>query len=396
MKLAYYVNYINHHRVALADELYILLKDDFVLIATMPYNVKELKGGGDFSSRPYCLMAAETDDAHTLAMKYAREAEICSFGAGAMDYAIERAKNGRKDGVVFETSERWLKRGWVNCISPRLIRWWWTYQTLFKKRGFYKLCSSAFAAEDHYKLNTYKDRCYKWGYFIDVDRNYDIEKAIKEIATAEIVPIMWCSRFLMWKHPEMPIMLAAKLKEKGHKFVIDMYGDEGNAAMHDTVFPRNRLIELIEKYGVKDCVHLRGNLPNNEIIKEMGKHSIFLFTSDKQEGWGVVANESMSNGCALVASDDIGSAPFLVRDGVNGFIFKSCDIDSLTTKVEWLLQHPKQLTDMRRQAFLDMINIWSPKVAAENLLKLSADLKLGKDSSIEIGPCSKALPITYK
>lgn len=390
MKLAYFINYINHHRIALADELYYILHDDFVLIATMPQNVRELKGGADFSSRPYCLMAAENEESHLLAIKYACESEICSFGAGAMEYAIDRAKNGRRDGVVFEASERWLKRGWINCLSPNLIKWWWTYQTIYKKAGFYKLCSSAYAAIDHYRLHTYKNRCYKWGYFTYVDKDFDIEGTIQDRAISGIISFMWCGRFLTWKHPELPIMMAAKLKSEGYRFVLDMYGDEGNAAKHDGVYSRSRLENLIKKMGVEDCVNLCGNHPNDTILEEMRKHQIFLFTSDKNEGWGAVANEAMSNGCALVASDAIGSAPYLIRDGISGCLYKSCDANSLTSKVKWLLAHPKELVNMQRQAFLDMVNIWCPKVAAENLLQLAADLQCGKQTSIEIGPCSKA------
>jgi glycosyltransferase involved in cell wall biosynthesis len=47
---------------------------------------------------------------------------------------------------------------------------------------------------------------------------------------------------------------------------------------------------------------------------------IFLFTSDFNEGWGAVLNESMNSACAVVASHAIGSVPFLLKDGENGFI----------------------------------------------------------------------------
>ena len=60
----------------------------------------------------------------------------------------------------------------------------------------------------------------------------------------------------------------------------------------------------------------------------MRKHEIFLFTSDRNEGWGAVSNESMSNGCILVGSDGIGSIPFLVEDGVSGITFKRANTDS--------------------------------------------------------------------
>lgn len=390
MFLAYYVNYFNHHRIVMAEELYKLLGKDFIFIATMPRDPRQLKGGEDYSCRSYCLQAAENQENHYLAMKYAKEAEVCSFGAGALPYAIERAKHGRKDGISFETGERWLKKGWINILSPRLIKWWWTYQTVFRKRNFYKLCASAFAAADHEKLGTYRNRCYKWGYFTSVNEELPIKTIVKKNAESQVVKVIWCARYLQWKHPELPVLLAHKLKGKGYSFHIDMYGDEGNAAAHDAIYPKEKLKRLISELGVEDCVTLMGNRSNREIIQAMQDCAIFLFTSDQNEGWGAVANEAMSNGCALVAGDKIGSTPYLIRDGINGFMFKNCDVDSLTEKVEYLLNNPLKLQQMQVNAYKDMVTFWSPKVAAKNLLQLIEDLKNGRESSIEYGPCSKA------
>lgn len=394
MRVAYFVNYINHHRISLADELYNILGDEFALIATMPRDEKELKGGIDYSFKPYCLLAAESKEAHMLALKYARESEVCSFGAGSMEYAIQRAKYGRSDGVVFETSERWLKKGWINCLSPNLIKWWIVYQILYKKRGFYKLCSSAYAAADHYKILTYRGRCYKWGYFTHVDDTFNPDVNIMSVAPLETIKIMWCGRFLNWKHPEMPILLAKELKLKGYRFRIDIFGGEIKSNnKFDLTITRQKLENLIIKLGVQDCVSLNASLNNDEILREMKKHRIFLFTSDRNEGWGVVANESMASGCAIVASDQIGSAPYLIRDGVNGFLYENGNLNSLVNKVEWLLTHPNELVQMQKKAFYDILNLWSPKVAAENLLRLVEDLKTGADTSISEGPGSKAIPI---
>ena len=184
--------------------------------------------------------------------------------------------------------------------------------------------------------------------------------------------------------------MAAKLKKKGYKFYIKMYGDEGNAAKYDTIYPRAELLKLIDQLGVQDCVELMGSRPNSEILKAMQESEIFLFTSDKMEGWGAVANESMANGCVLVASDAIGSSPYLIEDGVNGFMFHSQDVDSLTQKVEWLLKHPVERKKMRTAAYTTMRDVWSPRKAAEALLKLIDDLKNGRETSIVTGPCSKA------
>lgn len=154
-----------------------------------------------------------------------------------------------------------------------------------------------------------------------------------------------------------------------------------------------KIKSLVKSLGVDDVVAFKGNMPNDEILKAMRQHDIFLFTSDKNEGWGAVANEAMSNGCAIVASDAIGSIPFLVKDGENGCMFKSRNLDSLCEKVEYLLDNENERQRIATNAYHTMRDIWSPRNAAMSFLRLVDDLKSGKDSSIEEGPCSKAHPI---
>lgn len=382
MTLTFYSNFLNHHQVLIADELYKLLGEDFRFIATLPRDEKELKGGADYSSRHYCILAGESTEAQDEAMRLARESDTCVFGACSQEYAIERARQ-KNCGLSFEVGERWLKRGWVNIISPRLREWWWNYQRFYRNKPFYKLCSSAFAAEDDRKMFAYKDRHFKWGYFTRVDEDFVVEAPRNlGVSTSEITThIMWCSRFLRLKHPELPIRMAANLKSKGYRFVLDMYGSGEEEASTK---------KLVHELGVEDVVHFHGALPNSEILKAMRQHDFFLFTSDRYEGWGAVANEAMANGCALVASDAIGSTPYLVQDGVNGFSFASESVEALTERVEWLLCHPEQMRLMQREACRTMQEVWSPVKAASALLQLIDDLQYGRESSIMEGPCSKA------
>ena len=177
--------------------------------------------------------------------------------------------------------------------------------------------------------------------------------------------------------------LAKRLKNKKYKFVIDMYGSG------EELEPTK---ELARKLGVMDVVRFQGNLPNDEILKQMRHHQIFLFTSDRNEGWGAVLNESMSNGCAVVASNMIGSIPFLIEDGINGLVFKSEDLVSLETKVIALLDNAEYRRTIAGNAVKTMRTIWSPKNAAKNFLKLCEAIKNGQqlDSLIDNGPCSMA------
>ena len=379
MKLVFYCNYLNHHQVLVADELYKQLGGDYAFVATLPRNEKELKGGADYSSRPYCILAGESHEAHERAIEIARTADVCVFGACSQEYAVERAR--QKDcGLSFEMGERWLKRGWINVLSPRLRQWWMNYMRYYHYKPFYKLCSSAFVAKDDEKLGAYKGRHYKWGYFTGVDCDFVVE-ASSDVSTTEITPLMWCSRFLSLKHPELPILMAQKLKKEGLQFVLDFYGS-------GEVEQKTR--DMASRLGLDDVVKFHGAIPNDQVLKEMRRHKIFLFTSNRFEGWGAVANEAMSQGCALVGSDAIGSVPYLVDNCRNGMIFKSGDVDSLTDCVRTLIENRSLLEDIRHNAVATMQTMWSPAVAARNLLKLIEDIKNGRPCSIKEGPCSKA------
>ena len=380
MTIVFVSNFINHHQSLWSDELFKVLLGHYYFVETQKM-FDWLKSGGydDFSSRPYVLQAWKDDASKKKAEELCVTADVAIFGADSLDYQIMRAKTGK---LSFEVSERWLKKGILNLLSPRLLRNMWYYHTLFRKKPVYKLCSSAYAAGDQYKMLSYKNRCYKWGYFTRVD-DYDIEASLDKRKDA-VFRLMWCARFLKWKHPEMAIKLAARLKAKGYTFTLDMYGSGVEL---------ERMQLLARQLDVTDVVRFCGNLPNDQILEQMRCHDIFLFTSDRNEGWGAVANEAMSNGCVLVGSDAIGSVPFLVKDGENGCVFKSCDLDSLMNKVEYLLNNRTEIRRLAVNGYLTMKTVWSPENAARNLMTLIDDLRNGRDTSVADGPCSKALPL---
>lgn len=383
MIIVYVSNFLNHHQKLVADILYSTEGVEYTFVETVPmYNWLKKGGYTDYSQEPYVLKAWENIENKQKTIDLVLTADIAIFSCPeSLQYQVIRAKTGK---LTFDVSERWLKRGWLNLASPRLLKYLWYYFTVFNHKRVYKLCSSAFACGDHYKLHSFKDRCYKWGYFTKVDRNLNFEVSLNVSTSETLHKLMWCARFLKLKHPELPIQMAARLKEKGYKFVLDMYGSGEE-------LEKTRI--LTKLLNVEDVVCFKGNMPNDEILKAMREHEIFLFTSDKNEGWGAVANESMSNGCAIVASDAIGSIPFLVNDGVNGCVFESCNLDSLCKKVEWLLDNPKKRLQIAANAYQTMRDVWSPKNAANNFLNLVKILQGGNNSLPIDGPCSKAYPI---
>ena len=381
MNIAVFSVILNIHQVNIADELYELTEHNFVFVELEKPTEQNKKGGiDDFSSKPYLLQAWKDSKNEARAMRIACSVDVAIFGGHmALKYQIERLKENR---LTFEMGERWLKH-WQSLFSPRLLKNIWNYHVRgWRSKPFYKLCSSAYAVNDQYLLGTFRNRCYKWGYFTKVD-DINVESLIATRKT-DNPTIMWCARFLGWKHPELVIHLARRLKDNGYDVLIDMFG--GGQELKPTM-------ELCKDLDVRDMICFKGNVSNYEIRQAMRNHDIFLFTSDRNEGWGAVLNEAMSNGCAVVASHEIGSVPYLIDDGKNGLLFRSEDINSLYEKVISLIANPFKRGEMSVLAYKTMKDIWSPRNAALNLIQLSANLLKGHKSFIDKGPCSISYPI---
>lgn len=374
MKIVFYVCFIHHHLVWVADELYRLTNGGlrYVCIQDLP-DIFKRTGYPDYYDRPYIIKAYERNG-YTEAERLALEADVAIFH-GSEDVQHFRDLRLRIDKLSFESGERWLKRGWLNIFSPRLIKSQIRYHFRYKKCiNYYSLNASAFLLDDYKKLHSFRNRCFKWGYFTKID---EIDVHHK---TFEGNRIMWVNRFIDWKHPEMPILLAKKLKRDGYVFCLDMYG---SGKLY------NKIIELAESYDVSDSVRFNGTLPNEELRKEMSKHDIVLTTSDQNEGWGATVNEAMSNGCVCVCSSKVGSVPFLVKDGVNGLVFKSHNIDSLYNCVVSVLGKTEKCKKIAEEAYITMRDLWSPENAAKSLIMLSNCLLNGNEITIKDGPCSK-------
>lgn len=360
MTLTFVTNLVHHHQLPVADEFYKMLGDDYKYIACEPLPDWLIKGGYDPSlDRSYIIRTYQNKSEMVKARKLIDESDVVIIGSAPNEWVYKRKEENK---VTFHYHERWLKHFNLKLLLPQAIYYRWKNFTQFRSKRTYMLCASAFTSKDVKWYGAFPHKCFKWGYFTKVDEDFELEAPNLGASSPESTPLMWCARFLGLKHPELPVMLAQRLKQKGYNFHIDMFG--GGEELENTK-------AMISKLDVEDCVKLCGNRPNEEILQEMRRHSIFLFTSDRNEGWGAVLNEAMSNGCAVVASDEIGSVPYLIKNKENGLMLKSCCLDSLIENVEFLLTNKETCQAIRENAVKTMQNVWSPQNAAKAFLNLA-------------------------
>lgn len=380
MKLVFLTNFINHHQVHVADEFYKIIGDGYKFIATEPIPDAFIQNGYPIYDRDYLVKAYEDKTKLDYAYKLAEDADVAIIGSAPESFVRKRLDANK---LTFHYSERWFKTGYKSLLSPRF--WIFLYKNHLKYRNSqsYMLCASAYTAKDVNLVGAYKNKCFRWGYFTEVE-SLDLNELSRKCDTKDnFVHIMWCARFLKLKHPELPVKLAVRLKSKGYKFIINMFGsgEEFEATKN-----------LAKKLNVDDCVSFCGNKPNDEILYEMRKHDIFLFTSDRNEGWGAVMNEALSSACAVVGSDKIGAVPFLIEDGVNGLIFKSQSIVSLEEKVLILINDQKLRKKISFNAYESMRDVWCPRNAASQFLALVEGIINNNASLIPLsGPGSRIL-----
>lgn len=379
MKLAIVSIYFIHHWEPLCEEFYRILKEDFCFIATSKIS-DALKNNGypQYANKKYLINAFESEENKNRADSIVKESEVVILGNAPFKYKVIRSKG---DKITFEQAERWFKRGYINLLSPRLIKSELFYFFFLRKKKYFMLNSSAYAYADLRFMHSFVGKCFKWGYFTKVE-DLNIKELLNRKQNRSLIKFIWCARFLKWKHPELLVQLAVALKQEGvHNVEFNMYGS-------GPYF--NVISEMVESLHVSDIVKLKGNMSNSEIIRQMRCSDIFIFTSDRNEGWGAVLNEAMSNGCVAISSDAVGAAPYLIEHKKNGLLFKSNDLRSLLSQVKYILDNPKEKDLMSIAAYETMRNIWSPANVAKQFLELVSYIKTESTYIPISGPCSKS------
>lgn len=382
MKIVFASNFFNHHQKPLSEALHHQSGVDYHFIATEPISKERLDMGWGKDKEPaYVKYSYASDEEREACQKLIDEADVVILGSAPYALLKTRLKKG---GLTFRYTERIYKTGCPYYKLPR--HFYLNFKNFIRFPHFYLLCASAYTSADFAKTFTFLNKAYKWGYFTELKQYENIDNII---AAKKKNSLLWVARFIKLKHPEVPLEIAKRLKKDGYQFELNMIG---NGVLQDEIAQR------INAEGLGDCVRLLGSMAPERVRAHMEQSEIFLFTSDKNEGWGAVMNESMNSACVPIASHAVGSVPFLVDDGKNGYIYRDGDIDDLYNKVKSLLEDKERRLEMAKKAYLTMLEEWNAEVAAQKLLKLSEELLAGKKKVFpyENGVCSKAKVLSDK
>ncbi len=355
-------NFVDHYMLALSNELKKYFKDFcFVASEKLEEKYKNL-GFADLNDQDFVFKAYEDKEK---AKEIILNADVVLTGSYAYQNHIKARM--RQDKLTIYYSERLFK---TDSLIGKILRF---IKYNYRHGGDRKsplLCVSGYAAGDYNSLGLFKNNTYKFGYFPKIKKYEDIDAFIRNKRHNSLI---WVGRLIEWKHPDQALEVARRLKEEGYDFSLEMIG---NGPM------KEKIHEMAARYGLDEYVTIYDSGMSPEEVREhMEKSEIYLFTSDRGEGWGVVLNEALNSACAVVASYSAGSTPFLIEEGVNGLIYKDEDLEDLYLKTKQILDDEKLKRELSLNAYRSITEEWNCETASRKIYEVVDKLMNNEDIS---------------
>lgn len=158
--------------------------------------------------------------------------------------------------------------------------------------------------------------------------------------------------------PDRPVILfASKLQQRKHAdHLIEAYhrlclsapGSIPCLVIVGDGEERQRLEARVSELHL-DGVRFAGFRNQSEVPAFFAMAQVFVLPS-RHEPWGLIVNEAMASGCAVVVSDDVGAHTDLITNGVEGFVYPTGDVDALAAALRQVLASPEQARSMGEAA----------------------------------------------
>lgn len=399
MQIVLVSNYINHHQIPFAEEMYKRLDGNFYFIQTEAMEEERVKMGWgvDVTKLPYVLFLEQDLE---LCKNLLLHADAVIFGGTRRRELIQpRLKLHDRTKPTYFYSERLYREGQWKFISPRGLISKYREYTKYRKDQAYLLCAGSYVASDFSLIHAFPGKKLKWGYFPpfeEIQIQQLVEEKETEIINNSCIEMMWAGRFMPLKHPEYAIRLVRAWKDElknqteEHPIINKVHLTMvGNGELE------NDIKRMIDEYDLGEEVTLTGFCAPEKVREYMKRASVFLFTSNHLEGWGAVVNEAMNSGCVVVSSHGAGATGFLIRDGVNGIIYRSEYYMDMERKVKSILYNKVKRVNIATEAYRTIEQQWNAQYAAEQLIKITRDIIDTQNPSLPItGPVSKALSVS--
>jgi glycosyltransferase involved in cell wall biosynthesis len=132
---------------------------------------------------------------------------------------------------------------------------------------------------------------------------------------------------------------------------------------------RQALERAAQQTGL-ESIRFCGFRNQSELPRFFDLATVFVLPS-RHEPWGLIVNEVMNAGRAVIVSDEVGCQRDLITDGVEGVIFPAGNVEALADALRRTLATPETAAEMGRRG-LERISRWSYEEDVRGLRKALA------------------------
>ena len=232
----------------------------------------------------------------------------------------------------------------INLIKKRLKIF--ILKILFRYINFF-LYIGKFNKEFYQSLEVPKQKLFPGLYFVDNNfffkkKNNTLKKQLN-IQNKKIC--LFAAKFIDRKNPLKFIKLAILLKN--YKDIHFLMVGNGILMKQCKNFIQNSDTKNITLLGFK----------NQKELRDIYHISDLLVLTSRYETWGLVINEALASNIPVIASNKCGGAIDLIKNNINGFIYKENNILDLKNKVLKILKNKNNIKKTNIQNIISSYSI---------------------------------------
>ena len=135
----------------------------------------------------------------------------------------------------------------------------------------------------------------------------------------------------------------------------------------------NEYIQLVKDLGIDNQVQFLGNISRSELGDYYLNADVVCIPS-RNDPLPTVVLEAMVARKPVIGTN-IGGIPFMIEDGVNGFIVPDEDFKSLANKLQYFISNPDEVKKMALSSRNKAIQQFSWEIIGKSLLSELIQLK---------------------
>jgi glycosyltransferase involved in cell wall biosynthesis len=216
------------------------------------------------------------------------------------------------------------------------------------------LAVSHFAIDFYTQLGAHHERIYPFGYFRASADRQSVSDASRRQGRTEVI---FVGQLIRRKGVDILIEAMQPLFAEYPDLYLTVVGTGEDLPA---------LQALIRQSGTEERITLTGVLPAEQVPARVSAAQALVLPS-RWDGWGMVVNEALSVGVPVIVSDRCGVSD-LIRHGINGYVFRSEDVEDLRRCLRDFLLKTDDRARLRSEVAITGQTI-SAKVAARYMIE---------------------------